>query len=687
MIISIGSVISGRYKIMEQIGSGGMSYVYRALDTKLDRDVTFKVLREEYVNDANFLARFDTEARAVASLNHPNIVDIYDVDREGDVKYIVMEYVHGKTLKELISERAPFTNEVMLSVAEQITAALIHAHESGIIHKDIKPQNILVMPNGAVKVADFGIAADKNSRLTLTEEGSTMGSVHYISPEAASNSEVDQRSDLYSLGITMFEMMTATLPFDSENADEIPMMHMEAPFPNITRLNSATLPMVREIITKLTNKAAYRRYQSANSLYNDIQRAIMESTKYRDFNSTTSEGSNNHHTRHDIGKQQPKKPAPRAGRKTPADKKREMIFIGGGIAAAVLVLVGLGFLISWVVGMFNNDDPEFVTVPVLVGQNIEWVRENIENLGLELDETWESNEEVPYGYVIRSEPTTAGDVLLDFVVRVWISDGSVYEQYFVVPDITGLSISAARDAVANLPIYLAEQESVFSSTVPAGHIISQNPEYPTEIPHGGRIYIVLSFGSQAQMATVPNLISLTRMAAESAIRDAGLDVGEITMQQSATHPANTVMSQSVPANMQLHPGVSIDLVISNGNVPPDTGEPSTEPPTEAPTEPPTETPTEPTTEPETQPPTEPPTEAATQAPVMRTFSFNPVLSVEDVSLLEIILHNADGSFTTIQTQSVTAADMPFTTTAIDVSNALEVILRVNGTVISTVPAN
>ncbi|MCL2575023.1 MAG: Stk1 family PASTA domain-containing Ser/Thr kinase [Defluviitaleaceae bacterium] len=681
MILSIGSIISGRYEILEQIGSGGMSYVYRALDTKLQRDVTFKVLREEYVTDANFLARFDTEARAVASLNHPNIVNVYDVGREDDIKYIVMEYVHGKTLKELINERAPFSNEIMLGVAEQITLALVHAHENGIVHKDIKPQNILVMSNGTVKVTDFGIADDKNSRRAIVEEGSTMGSVHYISPEAASSAEVDPRSDLYSLGITMFEMMTGVLPFDSEDVDEIPVMHMEAPLPSITKFNPQTLPKVREIIVKLTSKATYKRYQSANSLYKDIQQAIHECAKYQQLEAGDEGGGERYQARHQNDTPAPRKPQPRP-RKTEKDKLRDKIFITGGIAAAVVVLVGLGFLISWIVGLFGDDDTDMVFVPMLDGMHIDAVRD----LGLTLDESFEYSDDVGFNYIIWSSIVEAGYMEIGANVEVVISQGSEDDQRITVPDITGLSITAARDIITNLGLQLNEEEAIFSLTVPENHIISQNPAYPEEVPFGTAIYIVWSLGQETQMATVPNLISLTQLQAQSQILAAGLTLGEVSVEQDAVFPAGTVIRQSVPANQLRHNGTAIDITISNGNIPVEGAEPTT-PPVETITTPPTE---QPTTEPPTEAPTQPngedptePDEPTTPVISTRVVPLNPVLPEGEVSNLTFARRNPDGSLTTIASRTATPDDMPWSIT-VQGSGTVEFVLLVNGVEFSQV---
>lgn len=273
MTLEIGRVIAERYEVTEKIGSGGMSIVYKALDRKLSRPVSLKVLREEYSVDEDFRKRFIREARSVASLNHQNIVGVYDVGQEDGINFIVMEYIAGMTLKELINKRAPFSDQEALGVAIQMAAGILHAHNSKIIHRDIKPQNVIVTGKGVIKVADFGIArkADSNS---MTIGGTTLGSVHYFSPEQAKGVKADQRSDLYSVGIVMYEMFTGELPFDADTAVSVALMQINEPLPDILVHNPNINPKVKMIIGKLTEKENTYRYQSAEDLLQDL-RAII----------------------------------------------------------------------------------------------------------------------------------------------------------------------------------------------------------------------------------------------------------------------------------------------------------------------------------------------------------------------------------------------------------------------------
>ncbi|MCL2617219.1 MAG: protein kinase, partial [Defluviitaleaceae bacterium] len=273
MTLNPGTIIAGRYEIMDRIGMGGMANVYRSKDLELDRFVTFKVMKEEFVDDEEFKTRFKIEARSAASLSNQNIVSIFDVGQEGDIYYIVMEYINGVTLKDLILRRAPFDNDEVLGVATQIAAGLKHAHENGIIHRDIKPQNILVTSTGIIKVTDFGIARAV-SAATVTTTGNTMGSVHYFSPEQARGGHVDFKSDIYCLGIVMYEMITGRLPFDGDTPVAIALKQISDPLPDIKAINPKASDAVVRIIHKATEKISKNRYQTTDELSNDLKRAL-----------------------------------------------------------------------------------------------------------------------------------------------------------------------------------------------------------------------------------------------------------------------------------------------------------------------------------------------------------------------------------------------------------------------------
>ena len=606
-----------------------------------------------------------------------------------------MEYVHGKTLKELILEKAPFSNAATLAIVEQVALALSHAHENGIIHKDIKPQNILIKTDGDeggyVKVTDFGIADRKNS-LKISEENFTMGSVHYISPEGASNDPVDARSDLYSLGITMYEMLTGELPFDSDDPDEIPQMHRASPFPNIAKKRSDIFPMMREVLTKLVSKPPHKRYQTATQLYNDVKRAIMEDTKYRehgDFIAQQQSAVNpNIYAGYDEPAPPPRKQSPPGRTEQGAAKnpKKDRMVIIGGIATAVVVLALIGIGIFWLLSRFG-DQEGYATIPSVIGHEISWVTEQLENSGLNFSIQEEYHDTVPLGHVIDSNVRSAGAWNVEYEVELLVSLGSESAQQVVVPDISGMSIAAAVSLFADLPISLNQENGVFHQTVPENHIISQNPEAGASVPHGTTIYVYWSQGPQTQMSAMPNIIALTDTAARSQILQNNLVVGTVTAERSEAHPVGTVIRQHPQPGTQLHPGSSVDFVLSDGlNVPDTTGTvpdaTGTTPPetTSAETTPPEEIEPEETTEiDDPNDPTEPEeaTEPTTQPQqtVRRLTIFPPGLTEEpaDVRLYRI----SNGSMLFEASHTMTQESMAW---IIDVSGTgtIEFVVTVNG---------
>ncbi|MFR7385303.1 MAG: Stk1 family PASTA domain-containing Ser/Thr kinase [Anaerostipes sp.] len=275
-MLELGTMLSGRYEVLKRVGSGGMADVYMAKDHKLNRNVAVKVLKSEYVEDEKFLRKFETEAQAVARLSHPNIVNIYDVGIEDGINYIVMELAEGITLKEYIRKKGYLTPKETVEISTQIASAISHAHKNHIIHRDIKPQNILVSDTGIIKVTDFGIAKATSSN-TVTSTATAMGSVHYISPEQAKGRFCDEKSDIYSLGITMYEMVTGHVPFDHENGVTIALMHLQNEITPPSQIRDGIPDSLEKIILKCTMKKPEERYQTADDLIADL-RLVFEDT-------------------------------------------------------------------------------------------------------------------------------------------------------------------------------------------------------------------------------------------------------------------------------------------------------------------------------------------------------------------------------------------------------------------------
>ena len=709
-MLEMGTIVANRYEIAELIGAGGMSHVYRAIDKKLHRSVTVKVLREEYITDANFVDRFGREARAIASLNHANIVNVYDVGNEGDIHFIVMEYIAGKTLKELIIDKAPFSNETMLGVASQIAAALIHAHENGIIHRDIKPQNVLCMPNGVVKVADFGIAKSHDSK-NLVDEFSTMGSVHYISPEVAYGDPIDPRSDLYSLGIVMFEMMTGELPYDSDDADEVTMLHVEAPFPNIRKRNPKVLPVVREIIVKLTNKQPFRRYQSASSLYHDIQRAVMESAQddYNEPSRADNRPSPFAHTPrpHEIPNPQPPRIKPRhdvpvARNNGGRDRNKELLIIIGGIVTAALLIALLIWLVSFLIG--GGPDNNLVTVPAHMGMEVEEARAELEAAGLylEIHDEMEYHEYIEEGHITQSTFPDGATVEPGTTVHVVISlgqpEGAENGDLIVVPQIVGRHLDDVVISLQDVPLNLYPEEFRTDANLAHNYIIAQNPPAGSHVEPGTQIRIVVSQGEEPVMVPVPELIGLLDMAARSAIVQSGLAIGNVVPVEHLTYSAGIVVWQSVSADTEVLAGSSIDFHVSSGVHTPPEEEDEPEPtPTPTPDEPDNQdgdgqddTPPDDGNgngdEPDV-PDDDTPSEnnqnqdnqGQGQQPslITRTLPLAPIVPADVTVMLTLLQRQPDGSLMTVLMQEVTGADLPLQAQVQGLGN-VEFVIHVNG---------
>jgi serine/threonine-protein kinase len=708
MILEMGKIIANRYEIAELIGAGGMSHVYRALDKKLHRSVTVKVLREEYIGDVNFVDRFGREARAIASLSHPNIVNVYDVGSEGTIHFIVMEYIAGKTLKELIIDKAPFSNETMLGVASQIAAALIHAHENGIIHRDIKPQNVLCMPNGVVKVADFGIAKSHDSK-NLVDEFSTMGSVHYISPEVACGDPIDPRSDLYSLGIVMFEMMTGELPFDSDDADEITMLHVEAPFPNIRKRNPKVLPVVREIIVRLTNKQPFRRYQSASSLYTDIQRAVMESAE-EDFREDTRADVRpspfeQRPRPHEIPQSQPRLRPPMrsdvAIARHPAgrDRNQERLIILGGVVTAAVLIAGLIFLVSWLMG--GGGDNGLVRVPAHMGMELEAARTQFEAVGLYLEEyeEREASDDVPEGHITQSEfPLGTEMVEPGTVVHVVVSSGpfeGVGENgdMIEVPHIVGMHLTEATNMIEDISLYLNPEDFRPDSNMSYNYILVQNPPAGRLVEPGTHISIVVSLGEEMSMVSVPDLVGLLDMQARTAIVQAGLNIGNAIPVDNHEFSPGIVVWQSAAAGTEVFAGSIIDFHLSAGPLtPPDEDE---DDPDEAngadengengdqngEVAPPDENGQEngynDVPGDDVIPPDDPNDGQLPPEQGSRTLTLNPFVPDDVTAELVLLRRELDGSLTPVLSQQVTGIDLPLEHTVFG-TGTVEFIIQVDG---------
>ena len=435
-MLSKGQKINDRYEIIKTIGEGGMANVYLANDTILDRKVAIKVLRGDLSNDEKFIRRFKREALSVSNLSHPNIVEVYDVGEEDGNYYIVMEYIEGKTLKQLLQKRGALTLNEVIDIMTQLTDGLAHAHEAYIIHRDIKPQNIMIEDNGLVKITDFGIAMALNST-QLTQTNSVMGSVHYLPPEQANGKGSTVKSDIYSLGILMYELLTGSVPFKGDTAVEIALKHMKEKIPSIRKQNPTIPQSVENIVLKATAKNPKNRYDNVRDMYKDLQTALQRDNEKRlvyeypenDLEETKVIPQVTKEIKQVIDKPTAKEEDSEDNSvlKEKDEKNKLPIILAVVLLGTLIVLAGVYLLIT-------SKDVKEVKVPNVVGLTTEKAIKKIKEKGLEYTTKSEESTTVEEGKVIRSEPKAGSTRTKKSTITIVESSG---KEYVVLEDYTG----------------------------------------------------------------------------------------------------------------------------------------------------------------------------------------------------------------------------------------------------------
>ncbi|MGE5529250.1 MAG: Stk1 family PASTA domain-containing Ser/Thr kinase [Patescibacteria group bacterium] len=530
----IGTVLGNRYRLDELIGEGGMALVYRAECSLLQRPVAVKVLRPQFASDAEFVERFRREAQAAGRLSHPSIVNVYDVGQDRGLNYIVMEYVQGENLKELIRREAPFTAARALDIARQICEALRHAHQNNIIHRDIKPHNILITPEGRVKVTDFGIARAVSAS-TLTQSGSVLGSVQYFSPEQAKGSPTGVASDLYSLGCVLYEMLTGTVPFKGESPIAIALKHLQEQPPPLRIHRPGLPPAVESLVARALAKDPTLRFPSAQAMLQAIQAALGQApaaAPERDIELATQV--------------MPAVKPPGTGARRPL-----LIFL------AVLGMAALGtVLFFWWWLYLSPKTP--VTVPRLVGLSIGEARQRARSADFRLHETWLYAEGAA-GTVMRQDPE-AGIRVKERSLKVWVSRGP---EKVAVPDLTRMTPEEARTALEDLGLVYLEAGRQRSETVEEGFVAGQEPAAGETVSRGGTIRVYLSLGNKFVLEDFRG-----RPLGEVVARLAELEISYSVVNVNSVQPLGTVVEQW-PAPGEAKPvGTIVQLEVSNGEEPP-----------------------------------------------------------------------------------------------------------------------
>ena len=607
-MITQGMMIAHRYEIIGKIGAGGMSDVYKAKDTTLGRYVAIKVLKSEFSEDVNFVTKFRTEASSAAGLEHPNIVNIYDVGSENEFHYIVMEYVEGITLKTYIEKKGQLSFKEAVSIAIQVGRGIEAAHNKGIIHRDIKPQNIIISTEGKVKVTDFGIAKAVTSN---TINSDVMGSVHYTSPEQARNGYVDGKSDIYSLGIVMYEMVTGRVPFNGDTTVAVAIQHLQEEMES-PKTYAPDLPISMEkIILKCTQKNPDRRYESITALLSDLRKALINPTEdfvviapipqdktrvigmdevnkikqktgniyvdeaalvesaMRDENAEEpddTEESDDYDEEEDID--------------PTMDKAITILGIGAGVVIVILIIVILVNFLGGFGSKNKNQDTQQNTATTVTETQTETESgiEVVDLKGLTYDDAKEilnaaglgikragtlASDEYKEGEIVNQTPEAGSFVDAKTTIEVVISSGPAMVE---IPSVKGLDETSAYNKLVNAG-FKPVKELDYSDSVEAGYVISQTPSGSSLGNEGDIVTIVVSQGQK--LVKVPNVVGITQENATKALTDAGLKVGTVTTEYSDTVAKDNVISQSAGADSQVAKDSTINLVVSLGKKPVD----------------------------------------------------------------------------------------------------------------------
>jgi eukaryotic-like serine/threonine-protein kinase len=570
----IGRKLGNRYEVIERLGGGGMAVVYRGIDTLLNRNVSIKVLRSQYVGDEEFVRRFRREAQAAASLSHPNIVNIYDVGQDEDIHYIVMEYVDGCTLKERIESQGVLDPKEAVQIAKQICEALEHAHAHNIVHRDIKPHNILISKEGRVKVTDFGIARAITAN-TITHNGtSVMGSVHYFSPEQARGGFADVKSDVYSLGVVLYEMVTGRVPFTGDSPISVALKHLQEDFVEPRTIRPEIPQSVENIILKSLIKEPALRYQSAREMYRDLDRAFVQPNVPKFVTPSRMEDQTTLVVPPVVTKPMdrvagdPKQSVPGSDKQDKhAESKRfwrPVIWLF--VILVVLVVGSIGGYLAYNNLFFKVPT---VTVPNVVGQTYDNAVVTLQNAGFaprQIHKKLQPDDKAPANQVIAQDPDQGMNVKQDRDITLTVSSGP---KQITIPDVTGKSQSAATQALLDAGLGQDHIKVVnqASDQVPKGNVISMDPN-SGQITTAQTVTLYVSSG--AQMVSVPDVTGKPYSDAINQLQQAGFSPN-VVQNPSFKVKAYTVIKTIPAANESAPKGSKIDVYVSSG-IPPEAHE-------------------------------------------------------------------------------------------------------------------
>ncbi|MBP1888560.1 serine/threonine-protein kinase [Clostridium moniliforme] len=587
-----GEILGDRYELIEKVGEGGMAIVYKARDNKLNRYVAVKILKDEYSDNEEIVNKFKKEATAIAKLSDNNIVNVLDVGTQDETNYIVMEFVSGKTLKEVIGEFGKVNYETAIAIALQVAKALDCAHRNDIIHRDIKPQNILVTENGLVKVTDFGIAKSSDSA-TLTNTSTILGSAHYFSPEQARGGFINNRTDIYSLGVVIYEMLTGKVPFEADSPVTIALKHLQEEVVQPKNINSKIPDSLNEVVLKCMEKDADKRYQDVKDLISDLEK-IKE-----DPNAKIGEGKNKETNENDVTAQHTIIMSPvkepiitkddnedlddgdlaedddyydddyydddyyddaeeedsAKKKKSRKGKKNLKGIIIGVVSVVVIALLGFGAY-----SLFGNSkESKKVKVPNFVGMTMDEAKKEADSVGLKVTKAKEVKSDEKKGTIIESNPKAGESVDEGTTVEVTVSGGEKVK----LPNLAEDDLNDAKAKLEALGITNINIDEEYSDSISKGQVISQSPNSGEEVSKDTTVTLVVSKGQKVTNVTVPKVIGMSVNDAKSTLSNAGLSVTVESKKTTDKDSDGKVLDQKASAGTTVNKGSNITIIVGN----------------------------------------------------------------------------------------------------------------------------
>lgn len=570
----IGTVLSNRYKLEEKIGVGGTAVVYKAKDTVLNRNVAVKVLKSELSDDDDFVAKFKREATSVASISDINIVNIYDVGTDEKINYIVMEYIDGKTLKEIIKQEKTIDTKRLITIAIQITKALDCAHRNSIIHRDIKPHNIMVTKDGIVKVTDFGIAKASNS-VTITSTNKVVGSAHYLSPEQAQGKQVDCRTDIYSFGIVLYEMATGKVPHDADSPVSVALKHIQEPVVPPKELNENIPATLNRLILKCLEKDPDNRYQNARQILNDFIRMknnyriddfdetmtvddeedytkVMEPVKAKGLEKNVNKNKNDYEDDKDVEEME-EEDEPKDSK---VSKKKKII---AASIIGVILLAGCVLFFALGAGFLSSNAAAKVRIPKIVGLKEGDAKKAITDAKLKFQVVQRTKSDKPVGTVLTCYPNENTEVDEGTTVRVDISSG---QETNTVPQLFMMTESEAKDAIVKAGYKVGNIQRRSDQSVAKGCVIDQTPSNGSSLEKGKNIDLIISTGpSESDTVSVPSVVGSSEGDAKSALQAAGFSVDVVRKSTDDSSKNGTVDSENPGSGSKVAKGSNVTIVV------------------------------------------------------------------------------------------------------------------------------